>query len=102
VALEREIAMTKLELVQRLVEANRQLYRRDIEAIVDVFFEQIAAALRRGDRVELRGFGSFAVKRRGARIARNPRNGDSVSVPHKGFPFFRAGKPLQNRLNQPD
>jgi integration host factor subunit beta len=102
VALEREIAMTKLELVQKLVEANRQLYRRDVEAIVTLFFEQIAAALRRGDRVELRGFGAFAVKHRGPRAGRNPRNGASVAVPDKHVPFFRAGKLVCARLNLPD
>jgi integration host factor subunit beta len=71
--------MTKSELVRKLAEANPRLYPHDVEVIVTLIFEQIAAALARGDRVELRGFGAFSVKRRGARIARNPRTGDRGS-----------------------
>jgi nucleoid DNA-binding protein len=67
------IAMTKSELVRKLVEANPRLYHHEVEVIVTLIFEQIAAALARGDRGELRGFGAFSVKRRGARIARNRR-----------------------------
>jgi integration host factor subunit beta len=95
-------AMTKSDLVRTLAEANPRLYPHDVEVIVTLIFEQIAAALARGDRVELRGFGAFSVKRRGARIARNPRTGASVSVGDKCFPFFRSGKQLRNRLNRPD
>ena len=74
----------------------------DLEVSVTLIFDQIAAALARGDRIELRGFGAFSVRRRGARIARNPRTGDSVEVAEKHIPFFRAGKQLHQRLNQPD
>jgi len=102
VALEREIAMTKSELVRKLAETNPGLYHHDVETIVSLIFEQIAAALARGDRVELRGFGSFSVKHRGPRLGRNPRNGASVPVPDKHVPFFRAGKLVHDRLNQPD
>jgi integration host factor subunit beta len=70
--------MTKSELVRKLAEANPRLHHHDVEVTVTLIFEQIAAALARGDRVELRGFGAFSVKRRGARIARNPRTGASV------------------------
>ena len=62
--------------------------------------EGVAAALARGDRVELRGFGAFSVKRRDARIGRNPRTGDSVRVAEKHIPFFKTGKQLRDRLNQ--
>jgi integration host factor subunit beta len=96
------IAMTKSELVRKLAEANPRLHHHDVEVIVTLIFEQIAAALARGDRVELRGFGAFSVRRRGARIARNPRTGDSVQVAEKHIPFFKTGKQLHNRLNQPD
>jgi integration host factor subunit beta len=96
------IAMTKSELVRKLAEANPRRYHHDVEVIVTLFFEQIAAALARGDRVELRGFGAFSVKLRGARIGRNPRTGASVSVSDKHIPFFKAGKQLRSRLNQPD
>ena len=92
--------MTKSELVQRLAEANHYLYRRDAELIVTAIFDEIAAALARGDRVELRGFGAFSVKRRDAWVGRNPRTGDSVSVAEKLIPFFKTGKQLRDRLNQ--
>jgi integration host factor subunit beta len=86
--------MTKSELVRRLAEANPGLRHHDVE--------QIAATLRRGDRVELRGFGAFGVKHRGPRAGRNPRDGTSVAVPDKHVPFFRAGKRVRARLNLPD
>lgn len=91
--------MTKSELVQRLAEANPHLYQRDVEVIVTAIFSEIAAALTRGDRVELRGFGAFSVKRRDARIGRNPRTGASVRVAEKFIPFFKTGKLLRDRLN---
>ena len=94
------IAMTKSELVQRLADANPHLYQRDVEVIVTAIFDEITAALARGDRVELRGFGAFSVKRRDARLGRNPRTGDSVSVAEKHIPFFKTGKQLRDRLNQ--
>ena len=62
-------------------------------------FEQISAALARGDRVELRGFGAFSVRERDARTGRNPRTGDEVPVPHKVVPYFKTGKELRERLN---
>ena len=92
--------MTKSELVQKLAEANPHFYQRDVEVIVTAIFDEIAAALARGDRVELRGFGAFSVKRRDARIGRNPRTGDSVRVAEKHIPFFKTGKQLRDRLNQ--
>ena len=98
---EATIAMTKSELVQRLADANPHLYQRDVEVIVTAIFDEIAAALARGDRVELRGFGAFSVKRRDARVGRNPRTGDSVQVAEKHIPFFKTGKQLRDRLNQP-
>lgn len=91
--------MTKSELIQRLAERNPHLYQRDVERIVSTVFDEIAAALSRGDRVELRGFGAFSVKRRGARMGRNPRTGESVHVGEKHIPFFKTGKELRERLN---
>ena len=91
--------MTKSELIQRLAERNPHLYQRDVERIVTAIFDEIAAALGRGDRVELRGFGAFSVKRREARLGRNPRTGDSVNVDEKHVPFFKTGKQLRERLN---
>jgi integration host factor subunit beta len=92
--------MTKSELIQRLAEHNPHLYQRDVEAIVTAIFDEITAALSRGDRVELRGFGAFSVKRRDARVGRNPRTGSSVMVAEKHIPFFKTGKQLRDRLNE--
>jgi integration host factor subunit beta len=91
--------MTKSELILRLAESNPHLYQRDVERIVTTIFGEIASALSRGDRVELRGFGAFSVKRRDARVGRNPRTGDSVPVDEKFIPFFKTGKQLRDRLN---
>ena len=91
--------MTKSELIQRLAERNPHLYQRDVERIVATILDEITAALSRGDRVELRGFGAFSVKHRGARIGRNPRTGESVSVAEKVVPYFKTGKELRERLN---
>ncbi len=91
--------MTKSELIQRLAERNEHLFQRDIERIVATILDEITAALARGDRVELRGFGAFSVKHRGARIGRNPRTGESVSVAEKVVPYFKTGKQLRERLN---
>ena len=91
--------MTKSELIAFLAEANPHLYQRDVESIVTTIFDEIAAALARGDRVELRGFGAFSVKRRDARVGRNPRTGDAVSVSSKRVPYFKTGKQLREKLN---
>ena len=91
--------MTKSELIQRLAERNQHLFQRDVERIVATILGEITAALARGDRVELRGFGAFSVKHRGARVGRNPRTGASVSVAEKVVPYFKTGKELRERLN---
>ena len=91
--------MTKSDLIRRLAEANPHLYVRDIERIVARVFEEISAALARGDRVELRGFGAFSVRARAQRVGRNPRTGDEVEVPNKVVPYFKTGKELRDRLN---
>ncbi len=91
--------MTKSDLILRLAERNPHLFQRDIERIVGTILDEITAALARGDRVELRGFGAFSVKYRGARIGRNPRTGESVSVAEKVVPYFKTGKELRERLN---
>lgn len=91
--------MTKSELVQRLAKRNPHLFQRDVQRIVFKIFDEISAALARGDRVELRGFGVFSVKGREARTGRNPRTGESVDVAEKFVPLFKAGKELRERLN---
>jgi integration host factor subunit beta len=89
----------KSELIDRISAQNPHLYRQDAEKIVNIIFSEIAAAMARGDRVELRGFGSFFVKFREARTGRNPRTGASVLVERKAIPFFKSGKEMKSRLN---
>ena len=91
--------MTRSELIQALADRNPHLYLRDIEKVVDAFFNGITDALVKGDRVELRGFGTFSVKDRAARVGRNPRTGESVHVEEKHLPFFKTGKELREKLN---
>ena len=92
--------MTKSELIAELALANPHLTGRDVELIVATIFDQISEALARGERVELRGFGAFTVKRRDARTGRNPRTGEAVPVDEKAVPFFKAGKELRERVNK--
>ncbi len=94
--------MTKSELIALLAAENPLLYQRDVERIVTTIFEEITTALANGDRVELRGFGAFSVKERGARTGRNPRTGESVEVEEKYIPYFKTGKQLRERLNADD
>ena len=91
--------MTKSELIQRLAEMNPGLELQDAVRIVGAVFGEISSALSRGDRVELRGFGSFSVRERAARMGRNPRTGEAVQVDRKFLPFFKTGKELRERLN---
>jgi integration host factor subunit beta len=89
----------KSELVDRISSQNPHLYRQDAEKIISAIFAEIASAMARGDRVELRGFGAFFVKVRAGRTGRNPRTGALVSVGRKAVPFFRTGKNMKSRLN---
>ena len=91
--------MIRSELIQKIADENPHLYQRDVERIVNTIFDEITNAMARGDRVELRGFGAFSVKRRDARVGRNPRTGASVDVEEKHVPFFKTGKLLRDRLN---
>ncbi|MDX7950719.1 integration host factor subunit beta [Lichenihabitans sp. Uapishka_5] len=94
--------MIKSELVQRLTEKNPHLYLRDIEKIVNAILDEVTNALTTGNRVELRGFGAFSVKKRDARLGRNPRTGAHVDVDEKMVPFFKTGKEMRERLNLED
>jgi len=91
--------MTKSELIMRVAQAHPHLFQRDVERVVSAMFDEVTAALARGDRVELRGFGAFSVRKRDARVGRNPRTGDSVQVEEKCTPFFKTGKQLRERIN---
>ena len=95
------VGMIKSELVTRIATQNPHLYQRDVENIVNAILGEIVAAMARGDRVELRGFGAFSVKRREARVGRNPRTGTAVQVGEKFIPFFKTGKEMRERLNRP-
>jgi integration host factor subunit beta len=91
--------MLKSELVIKLTEQNPHLYQRDIEQVVNAILDTISDALAQGGRVELRGFGSFTVKKRKAHSGRNPRTGEAVAVSEKVVPAFRTGKEMRHRLN---
>jgi integration host factor subunit beta len=91
--------MVKSELVRKLAEHDRHLSRHDFEKIVDAILHVIRDGLARGDRVELRGFGTFALRKYAARMGCNPRTKDPVSVSEKAVPAFKAAKEMQQRLN---
>jgi len=92
--------LNKSDLIVKITNLNPSIYQKDATKIVKVFFDTITKALSRKERVELRGFGVFDVKKRKARIARNPRNGAAVAVPEKNVPYFRMGKGMKDRLNK--
>lgn len=92
--------MTKRDLIERLVELYPRFSRHDAEVMVNAVFESVAEALRRGNRVEIRGFGSFVVKTRRAREGRNPKSGERVAVTAKRVPFFKVGKELRARVDE--
>jgi len=91
--------MTKRDLIAELLSRQPKSSYRDAETIVNVIFDAMTGALERGQRIEIRGFGSFAVKQRRARQGRNPKTGALVTVDAKRIPFFRAGKELRIEVN---
>ena len=90
--------MTKADLIDE-VSRLAELTRKDSEVIVETIFDSVVRSLRAGDKIEIRGFGSFGVKQRRARQGRNPKTGDVVEVEAKRIPFFRAGKDLRVEVN---
>jgi len=92
--------MTKSELVEIIAENYGEITRREAEVVVNEIFQAISDALAKGERVELRGFGSFTTKHRNPRIGRNPKTGESVQVPGKVVPHFKPGKELRDRVDQ--
>lgn len=91
--------MIRSELIARIAEQNPHLYAKDVEAVVATILKAMAAALTRGDRVELRGFGAFATKKKAARDGRNPKSGTFVAVEAKRTIAFKPSKTMQARLN---
>ena len=91
--------MTKSELIERITNNQSQLSSRDVELVVKAVIEQMVIALSEGDRIEIRGFGSFSLHYRAARIGRNPKTGQSVGLSGKYVPHFKPGKQLRGRVN---
>lgn len=91
--------MTKSELVEQLSTSGSGLNKKEAELVVNTIFDSIGDALVSGDRVEIRGFGSFSIRERDAREARNPKSGEVVSIPAKKTPFFKTGKELRSRVD---
>ena len=91
--------MTKSELIDKIADANGKLTRYESEKIVNIVFDSMVEALRNGEKVEIRGFGSLTVRERIAREARNPKSGEIVNIPAKKMPFFKTGKELRKRVD---
>ena len=91
--------MTKSELSEYLAEQTGTLNKKEAELIVNCVFDTIRDALVQGERVEIRGFGSFSIRGRDARLARNPKTGEAVSIPDKKVPFFKTGKELRELVD---
>jgi integration host factor subunit beta len=91
--------MTKSDLVQKLSEQVTTLTKKECEAIVDTVFHHMKDALQHGEKIEIRGFGSFTVRVRRAKEGRNPKTGEKVSIPEKRIPFFKVGKELRELVN---
>lgn len=91
--------MTKADLIAE-VSRSAELSKKDAENIVNVFLDRIVDALKEGEKIELRGFGSFKLRRRNSRIGRNPRTSEAVQVPAKKVPYFKPGKDLKKLINK--
>jgi integration host factor subunit beta len=91
--------MTKSELIDRMAETQRHLAHLDVELGVKSILEQMSAALASGDRIEIRGFGSFSLHYRAPRMGRNPKTGEAVALPGKHVPHFKPGKSLRERVD---
>ncbi|MBP6653669.1 MAG: integration host factor subunit beta [Propionivibrio sp.] len=91
--------MTKSDLIARLAERFPQLVAKDADFAVKMILDAMSEALAKGDRIEIRGFGSFSLNYRPPRVGRNPKSGDKVSVPEKWVPHFKAGKELRERVD---
>ena len=91
--------MTKSGLIEEVSERTPHISKKDTEIVVNTIFESMTDALKKGERIEIRGFGSFQVKVREAREGRNPKTGDEVHIPAKRTPFFKVGKELKEKVD---
>lgn len=91
--------MTKSELIEAVAAKVSNFSRKDIEIIVDTLFDSMSTSLSKGDKVEIRGFGSFKIKEREGRQGRNPKSGENIFIESKRVPFFKAGKEIRERIN---
>ena len=91
--------MTKSDMITRLADRFPQLVAKDADCAVKMILDAMSDALAKGDRIEIRGFGSFSLNYRPPRVGRNPKSGDKVSVPEKWVPHFKAGKELRERVD---
>ena len=92
--------MTKSELIEKLADKMRQVPAKDVETSIKVILEQMALTLQKGQRIEIRGFGSFSLHYRAPRIGRNPKTGETVKLAGKHVPHFKPGKELRERVNE--
>jgi len=92
--------MTKSGLIERVAELTPHISKKDTEVVVNTIFDSMTEALKQGERIEIRGFGSFQVKIREAREGRNPKTGEEVQIPAKRTPFFKVGKELKEKVDE--
>ncbi len=92
--------MTKSELIERVSAEVKTFSKKDVEIIVDSLFDSMSESLSRGEKVEIRGFGSFKIKEREGRQGRNPKSGENIYIEAKRVPFFKAGKEIRERINK--
>ena len=91
--------MTKADLVEKVAK-QAEMTKKDAEKLVEIIFESIVSTLNQGEKIELRGFGSFRVRERNARKGRNPKTGEAVSIPAKRVAYFKPGKDLKDLINK--
>ncbi len=92
--------MTKSELIEAVSQEVKSFSKKDVEIIVDSLFQSMSESLSKGEKVEIRGFGSFKIKHRDGRQGRNPKSGENIYIEAKRVPFFKAGKEIRERINK--
>jgi integration host factor subunit beta len=92
--------MTKSELIETVASRVNSFSRKDLEIIIDTLFDSMSDSLSKGEKVEIRGFGSFKIKERDGRQGRNPKSGENIYIESKRVPFFKAGKEIKERINK--